>query len=421
MKLFQSAPWLRAALPVLLATLMTACGGGGSGDSAPVTPPVSPPIVQPVPDNTLALTVDAGPAGGGRNINLLYASVTVCQPNSTSQCKTIDHVLVDTGSTGLRLLSSALDNAVVLNPILSSGSLPLLNCAQFVDGSYAWGPVVSADVVLGSKVARGVPIQIIADPVYAAAAGQCAAGNSAIDTASSLGANGILGVGLFLQDCGTGCVSTTGNGYYYTCTDSNCRTSKGVAVPLSGQLANPVALFAADNNGLSIRLPAVSLPGVNQLSGSLVFGINTQSNNQFTSGSLLVTDSVGLITTVFAGKTLSNSFIDTGSNGLYFDTSTLTACTLSSQMYGFYCPSSTTELSATLSGKNAVSANVSFSVSNAQTLVIGTDLTALPSLAGQMGSRTVFDWGLPFFYGRSVFFGFDQKSSPLGIGPLIAF
>jgi len=38
-----------------------------------------------------------------------------------------------------------------------------------------------------------------------------------------------------------------------------------------------------------------------------------------------------------------------------------------------------------------------------------------------MGSRTVFDWGLPFFYGRSVFFGFDQKSSPLGIGPLIAF
>ena len=102
MKLFQSAPWLRAALPVLLATLMTACGGGGSGDSAPVTPPVSPPIVQPVPDNTLALTVDAGPAGGGRNINLLYASVTVCQPNSTSQCKTIDHVLVDTGSTGLR-------------------------------------------------------------------------------------------------------------------------------------------------------------------------------------------------------------------------------------------------------------------------------------------------------------------------------
>lgn len=417
MKLFQSAPWLRAALLVLLATLMTACGGGGSGDSAPVTPP----IVQPVLDNTLALTVDAGPAGIGRNFNLLFASVTVCQPRSTSQCKTIDHVLVDTGSTGLRLLSSALDSTVVLNPILSSTSLPLLNCAQFVDGSYAWGPVVSADVVLGSKVASGVPIQIIADPVYAAAGGQCAAGNSVIDTASSLGANGILGVGLFLQDCGTGCVSTTGNGYYYTCTDSNCRTSKGVAVPLSGQVANPVALFASDNNGLSINLPAVSLPGVNQLSGSLVFGINTQSNNQFKSGSLLVTDSAGLITTVFAGKTLSDSFIDTGSNGLYFDTSTLTACTLSSQMFGFYCPSSTNALSATLSGVNAVSADVSFSVSNAQTLVIGTDLTALPSLAGRMGLRSTFDWGLPFFYGRSVFFGFDQKSSTLGTGPLIAF
>jgi hypothetical protein len=32
----------------------------------------------------------------------------VCVPGSTSDCQTIDHVLVDTGSTGLHLIGSVL-------------------------------------------------------------------------------------------------------------------------------------------------------------------------------------------------------------------------------------------------------------------------------------------------------------------------
>nr|WP_249193126.1 DUF3443 family protein [Burkholderia cenocepacia] len=37
--------------------------------------------------------------------NVLYTSVTICMPG-TSNCQTIDNVLVDTGSFGLRLFNS---------------------------------------------------------------------------------------------------------------------------------------------------------------------------------------------------------------------------------------------------------------------------------------------------------------------------
>jgi hypothetical protein len=136
-----------AFLATVLATLLTACGGGGSnaGGSTPTPTPA------PVPANTLPVTVDLGPTDETGKLvgaaNTLYTTVTVCQPGSSTNCQTIDHVLVDTGSTGLRLLSSQLKSSLNLPPA-SSGGLPVLNCVQFVDNTFMWGPVVTADVVL---------------------------------------------------------------------------------------------------------------------------------------------------------------------------------------------------------------------------------------------------------------------------------
>ena len=53
-------------------------------------------------NNVLPIVVDAGPTGN--YANGAFATVTVCAPG-TSSCQTIDHVLVDTGSVGLRLLA----------------------------------------------------------------------------------------------------------------------------------------------------------------------------------------------------------------------------------------------------------------------------------------------------------------------------
>jgi hypothetical protein len=406
----------------LVATLLTACGGGGG--SAPVP---SAPAVPTTPEaaNVSKLTVDAGPSGTGYNVNRLYTTVKVCNPGSTTQCQTIDHVLVDTGSFGVRLLSSAIDTTLNLKQSTGASGLPLLNCAQFVDLSFAWGPVVKVDVVLGGKTAASVPIQVIADPSFNSLAATCSSG-TAITNATILGANGILGIGLFKEDCGERCNNIVNNGSYYTCTTTSCTGAKTTS--LGQQVQNPVPRFLTDNNGVLIDLPTANSHGAPSLSGSLIFGIDTQSNNRWTSGAVLTTNSVGYVTTLLAGQNLpnnfTNSFIDSGSNGLFFDSTTITKCGPSGA--GFYCPTPPVNLSATLVGANgAASPEILFSIDKATDLFIGGVNHVLPTLAGDIGDipghPSTFDWGLPFFYGRRVFFGIEGQASTLGTGPFYAF
>ena len=91
--------------------LLAACGGGGGGGGGS-TPPPSPAPPPSTLTNFVTVTVDQGPAAlnTGPNAytasNVPYASVTICAPGSAANCQTIDHVLVDTGSVGLRIFKS---------------------------------------------------------------------------------------------------------------------------------------------------------------------------------------------------------------------------------------------------------------------------------------------------------------------------
>ena len=60
--------------------------------------------------NVQTITVNGGPPSISYypQSNTAFTSVIVCEHGSTSNCATIDYVMVDTGSVGLRLLSSAL-------------------------------------------------------------------------------------------------------------------------------------------------------------------------------------------------------------------------------------------------------------------------------------------------------------------------
>ncbi|MEI8325131.1 MAG: DUF3443 family protein [Betaproteobacteria bacterium] len=413
---------------LLVLGLVAACGGGGGGSPPAPTPP--PP---PIASNVVAVTVDSGPideSGQSVNaINSLYTTVKVCHPASSTSCTTIDHVLVDTGSTGLRLLSSVLSSSLNLSVQNGSTGLPLLSCAQFVDNTFAWGPVALADVTLGTKTAANVPIQLIGDPAYDQLSGVCQAGAGNMNTITALGAKGILGVGLFLQDCGSNCASSVGNGRYFSCATSACKKATGVAVALGKQLQNPVALFAQDNNGVLIDLPAVasagSPAGAPALSGSMIFGVATQSNNLLSSGAkVLATDAYGNITTVLQGASMPNSFIDSGSNGLFFNSSAIAACS-NANYRGFYCPSGLTVLTATLSvpgaGAATVPVSVPFAVDNAATLFANASWSVYPTLSGPNGDASSFDWGLPFFFDRRVFIGIEGQGSAVGTGPFYAF
>ena len=77
---------------------------------------------------------------------------------------------------------------------------------------YTWGPVQTADVEMASEKASSAPIQVLSDTDFTAPT-NCTDNGASSDTLSTLGANGIVGVGLFTQDCGSYCETVqTGTG-----------------------------------------------------------------------------------------------------------------------------------------------------------------------------------------------------------------
>ncbi len=376
--------------------------------------------------NVQSVTVDSGPSIVANSktpaVNTLYTTVTVCAPG-TSTCQTIDHVQVDTGSSGLRILSSVLTISLPL--VADTSGNAIAECAQFVDGS-SWGPLRKADIKIASEIASNVPVQIIGDTAYSIPTA-CSNTGTPENTVTAFGANGILGVGPFLQDCGNACV-TQGNGIYYTCTSSTACADSGM--PLAQQVTNPVASFTTDNNGVIIQVAAVS-GTARSVSGSLIFGIGTQSNNALGSAKVFGLNGNGGVSTTYNGASLTDSFIDSGSNAYFFPDSTIVSCTTNK---GFYCPPSTLNLSGTIMGTNGASSVIAFSVANADSMFSGSSvIAAAPDLAGSslsvnsttpssFNGSTTFDWGLPFYYGRSVYTAIEgQNTSDGGLGPYFAF
>ena len=174
-------------------------------------------IAEPGPPNAEPLTVDAGPAGlSPPSVNTAFISVTVCVPG-TSTCQTIDHVEVDTGSIGLRLIASVV--TVSLPALMDSSNNPLAECLQFADGT-SWGSLATADISLptSGESAKGVNVQLIG----AASAGSppAACTGTPENTVDTFGANGIIGVGPFVDDCDPAADCSPGpqSANYYYCT-----------------------------------------------------------------------------------------------------------------------------------------------------------------------------------------------------------
>jgi hypothetical protein len=346
-------------------------------------------------------------------------SVTLCTPG-TSTCQTIDHVLVDTGSYGLRIIApGVLDPALALPAVTGPGGNPAGECAQFVSG-YLWGSVNRADVKIAGETAPSLPVQQVSDSgaAFAHIPSACGSIGANLGSVAALGAKGILGVGLFNHDCGTACATRVVAGTYYECTASGCA---GAVMPLASQVANPVAAFATDNNGVALAMPAAASGGATTLTGTLIFGIDTQANNQIGSATVYAANSNGNFTTVYKGRTLASSFLDSGSNGLFFSDSSIARCSSASGFSGFYCPATPLSLSAVNTSANGgASGTVNFSIVNPQTLDTTIRAASVGGSIGRSNSST-FDWGMPFFFGRTVFVAIDGASTLHGTGPYWAY
>jgi len=390
-------------------------GGGGGGGGGQV-------IAGPGP-NVATLTVQIGPAGPAF-VNLSLVSVTICQPGSTTNCQTIDNVEVDTGSSGLRIMSTPSTAAFLQSlPQQLSGTTPVVECAQFADG-FSWGPVVSADVVISSEKASGIPIHVIGAPApfNADIPTDCSSPNpNEEDTVATFGANGLLGVGVFIQDCGNLCAGGVVPGTYYKC-PANGAACTGIAQATSLQVSNPVASFTTDNNGVIVELPGVAASGAATATGALVFGIGTQSNNGLGSATVLTTDTsmgFGAIDARFNNTDYPGSTLDSGSNCLFFPDSALNVCPSGTAGAGFYCTPAN-NLMATLKGTNGLQVVAAFNVGNATNMILANPTwAAFPELAGpNTGSM---DFGLPYFYGRNVFTAIEGMAAGGSTGPYFAY
>src|SRR5262249_40579084 len=109
----------------------------------------------------------------------------------------------------------------------------------------------------------------------------------------------------------------------------------------------------------------------------------------------------------------------------FFDDSSIPKCTQQGAS-GFYCPASILTRSPTIKSFTGVQTTVQILVQNADQLFSG-NLNVFNDLAGPVtspGLQTAsdsFDFGLPFFLGKSVYEVFETGSSSGGAGPFVAF
>lgn len=396
--------------------------------------------------NVAGLTVGTGPVP---YTNGVLTSILVCAPGSTTDCQTVDSVLVDTGSVGVRVLGSQITN-VALTPVAYSDGSQINECVQFLDGGFLWGGVSTADIYIGGEKASGVPVQVIANPTGFSIPTACSNGGTNDDTQGSLFANGVFGVGPEPFDCGPACDPNGGNTqppaplYYASCTSASgcqpvfasCGAECSDSIPLQ-QVTNAVIAFTTDNNGTAISMTTPVNNAAPTATGTLTFGIGTQSNNSVPSNDTVLPLNVS---DEFTTSGLSNapplqaSFIDSGSNGYFFPNwPGFPLCTADSD---FFCPTSSTQLTGLIntSQVNGTTGAASVTVDNWNSLLNTSD-EAFADLAGpeQAGSSPVacsgtppssgnpgnlsgdctFDFGFPFFYGQTIFTAIDgQPISP---------
>lgn len=444
----------RSPFVLFAALALAACGGGGStstvavvGATATPTPTPTPtPSPTPTPTaNTATVTLDSGPAAlkvgtnGYSAFNEPYVTVTICAPGSTTNCQTIDHVILDTGSVGLRIMTPALSPALLaaLPTQTDPANNPVGECYQYVN-SYAFGSVRVADFSIAGEKVAAMPFHAIADTGNFAAipSGCSAGGGAAIATVQDFGGNGILGVGTTTTDCGSFCTSAGGSSaaIYYDCPASGCSAIIGRAANAAApfeQLPNPVAAFPVDNNGTILSLPAVPQAGVATLTGTVTFGIGTQADNSLAATTILpVTTSAsrlgpGVLTVTYKGKQLTHSFLDSGSNDYFFIDTTLAACT-NTDLIAFYCPATPTLLSPILTATNGATASGAFTLYSPLDVYdpanVAPGLAINPTLVTPpLPFANSFDFGMPFFFGRTVYTAIEGRPAGSTQGPYFAF
>lgn len=338
------------------------------------------------------------------DINRALVSVTVCVPG-TSLCETVDNVMVDTGSVGLRLQRSALRHPERFAAMAGPDDHALAECYRFVS-SAAWGIVTRVDLRLAAIQASGVPIQIVDEA--SASYGDHPRPDSCLK-GSKPTSNGTLGIAaVSLNDCKDPCFISLKTPRYYECTADGC-TPVARAVAANFRVVHPIAALPSDNNGYVLDIQPVPESGATAARGTLTLGIGTRRNNALDVNNVVDLAPNGTFTTVWNGQSYPASYFDTGTEEYYFATAPVGARACGSH----WCATPEAEFSATLKGQTT-DATANFRVGDSATLVrSGKGAFRNVAIVAHEDSRA-FVWGMPFFIGRKVFVKLTEGSNGSG-------
>jgi hypothetical protein len=175
-----------------------------------------------------------------------------------------------------------------------------------------------------------------------------------------------------------------------------------------------------DNNGVGLVFPAVAPLGAATLQGAMILGIDTQSNNSPGDVTAMAADGNGTFSTRFNNVTQTSSFIDSGSNELYFPgpAGVATCAGYSSPPQPFCPPSPVTLTAVQIAADHSHSLQIAFQIINSIDAV-STGNAAFSNLGASVSAG--FAWGLPFFLGHTIWVGISGTSSSAGVGPYWAY
>ncbi len=367
----------------------------------------------PLADNIIAVEV-RGDRPDHRNTPLV--DVTVC--NTRGKCKTVPNVMVDTGTTGLRLFRGAVAD-LDLEPVKDRSGNPITNWGS-ASYSELWGPLHRAKVRLGKVTTEtAIPVQLFDLPKDGEALPQ---GYARVDNrkATSFRFNGVLGIGPQRHHAA---------GYLVGVSDSwySRAPSRWVAqkVDRSQQLANPIAHFPAPyNNGSVITLPEVDLnSGAARVRGWLGLGIGEPTDGLFASGQRVLSHEFNdkLRFPAMLGERQVELTARTSASGLLLDLAHLGIPKHASDA-GVYDAKVPTTIKLAVPHGGAY-------VSLARPLYVGSTVDhvaahprhgALPMIVAEpVRSDGPQVLGLPFYYGRTVATGLAGTVNPFAQGQAV--
>lgn len=358
--------------------------------------------------------VDASIGKSVTGHNRMTIGVTLCPVGATdrTRCRAIPHVMVDTGSTGLRIQATAIRGSVHdFAPALSRQNRPLVECQKFVGvHNYAWGSIRRADVYIGTEVVHDLAVEFVNDPDYRAP--RSCRSNSTVTS------NGTLGIGWRRIDALTfQAYGSSGNPTLNAQNDDN-------------HLHNPVAMLATHNNGEVFDFPALK-DGDTSVPGTITFGVDTDASNTIpASASYVPLDRNGHFTTTLFKRSYPDSYIDSGTTDLTFASTQIRKCPGTIATNSYFNPSNTYFAATLHENPGALPADGTRDPDVAIRFLIAdqpTSCNAHPPDVGYTATGTkapdLFVWGAPFFIGRRVFLvqGRNAGGSSAETGQLYAF